>query len=96
MKYILLLILLLSLLGATKIYAASNNSRYDFTSGKPAITNDTTSVCTSTSKNRYGFTSGKPATTFDATATCTSSVPANPQDIIIFGSSTYKNNVIFK
>ena len=76
MKYFLLIILIIGLIfGATKIYAASNNSRFDWTLGQPAITNDTTTVCTDTAKNRYDWVLGQPATTFDAIATCTAGAP---------------------
>jgi hypothetical protein len=74
MRYIL--ILLCFLLPATATALTGDATRFDFTQGAPATTDDTTTTCNNQATARYDFTAGVPAPMLDTTATCTAAAPS--------------------
>ena len=90
MRYLLIVILLAAVLVPTNEAGAvtGQDTRFDFTSGQPAVTADATSACNDTAVARFDFVSGQPAVVYDATANCTAAVVADApgEDIIWFDS----------
>lgn len=84
MRYIILLIVVVSLGWGVKVYAL-DSAGFDYANGVPSITDDTTTTCNNQATVAYEYANGVPSQVFDTTATCNVAVAT--------GGATYVTSI---
>jgi hypothetical protein len=75
MKRLFLILALAFLCPVPALAITGDDSRFDWSSGQPAVTADNTNTCNDTARVRFDWSMGQPAVVHDATANCTAAAP---------------------